>query len=323
MKGWLMTEPGPPDSLALVDLPDPEPRREWVLINVKAFGLNRSELYTRQGHSGDAVTLPRVLGIECVGTVADAGGTDLEVGQTVAAAMGGMGRTHHGGYATKTLIPQDNVYPIETTLDWTTLGALPETYLTAWGALIDACGLQSDHTVLIRGGTSSVGMAAISIANHLGATVIATTRNPDKTSALHEAGAHHTVIDEGAVADRVRQLVPGGVDRAVELVGRLATIEDSLLAMRPRGVLSLVGFLGDEWDYGLPWPPSTVRLTMYSSDTLTTATATPVLQSIVDRVAAGSYRANIHEALDFGDVPRGHTIMESNLATGKLVVRTP
>lgn len=320
MKAWLMTRPGPPDTLELIDLPDPEPREGWVLIDVKAFGLNRSELYTRQGHSGDAVTLPRVLGIECVGTVAHGGGTDIEGGETVAAAMGGLGRTHHGGYATKTLIPRNNVFPLSTGLDWPTLGALPESYLTAWGALIEACDLQPGHAVLIRGGTSSVGFAAISIAAHLGATVIATTRNPDKVAALLEAGADHVVIDEGTVADKVRQLAPEGVDAVVELVGQPSTIEDSLLAIRPRGVLSLVGFLGDQWDYGLPWPPSTVRMTRYSSDTLTAATTTPVMQTIVDRVAAGDYRSNIHEVVDFAEVPRAHTLMEVNLASGKLVV---
>ena len=117
MKAWLMRQAGSPESLELVDLPDPEPREGWVLIDVMAFGLNRSELHTRQGQSGDAVTLPRVLGIECVGVVVDAGGTDLAVGRTVAAAMGGMGRTHDGGYATKALIPRSNVFPIDTSLD--------------------------------------------------------------------------------------------------------------------------------------------------------------------------------------------------------------
>jgi NADPH:quinone reductase-like Zn-dependent oxidoreductase len=323
MKAWLMTQSGPPDSLEMVDLADPEPREGWVLTDVKGFGMNRSELYTRQGHSGDAVSLPRVLGIECVGTVLDGGGTNLEVGQTVAAAMGGMGRTHHGGYATRTLIPDNNVFPLTTDLDWPTLGALPESYLTAWGALIDACDVRPGGTVLIRGGTSSVGFAAISIAAHLGATVIATTRNHDKVAALHNAGAHHVVLDEGTVAAKVREIAPGGVDAVVELVGLLASIEDSLLTLRPRGVLSLVGFLGDQWDYGLPFPPSTVRVTMFSSETFTAATTTPVLQAIVDRVAAGDYLSNIHEVLAFADVPRGHALMEANLASGKLVVEVP
>ena len=135
-------------------------------------------------------------------------------------------------------------------------------------------------------------------------------------------GADHVVIDKGSITDQVRQLVPDGVDAVVELVGKSETVEDSLLTIRPRGVLSLVGILGDQWDYPLPRPPSTIRISSYSSETLTTATATPVLQTIVDRVAVGSYQANIHQILDFTDLPQGHTHMEANLATGKLVVQT-
>ena len=85
--------------MELKEVPDPQSKKNWVLIRVKGFGLNRSELYTRQGYSGDSVTLPRILGIECVGEVIDGGGTDLISGQRVAAAMGSMGRKHDGGYA--------------------------------------------------------------------------------------------------------------------------------------------------------------------------------------------------------------------------------
>ena len=318
-----MREPGPPDSLERAELPDPKPRQGWVQIDVRAFGLNRSELYTRQGHSGDAVPLPRVLGIECVGTVLEPGGTDLEYGQTVAAAMGGMGRAFDGGYATQTLIPRRNVFPLQTELDWPTLGALPESYLTAWGALIEACDAQPGETILIRGGSSSVGLDAASIVNQLGADSIATTRNEDKRAALVAAGADHVLIDGGTIAQEVRNLAPDGVDHVIELVGTEETIADSLETLRPRGVLCLVGFLAGNWDYGLPWPPSTVRLTLYSSEHLAAETATPVLQAIVDGIPQCSYRANIHEVFDFEDLPRAHELMESGAAAGKLVVTTP
>lgn len=72
MKAWQIKSYGATDVFELNELPDPQPKKGWVLIEIKAFGINRSELYTRQGHSGDAVTLPRVLGIECVGEVLDA-----------------------------------------------------------------------------------------------------------------------------------------------------------------------------------------------------------------------------------------------------------
>ena len=318
-----MRAPGPPESLELTELPDPQPRDGWIHIDVKAFGLNRAELMTRQGHSGDAVPLPRVLGIECVGSVRDPGGTDLEPGQTVAAAVGGMGRRFDGGYATQVLLPRSNVFPLKTDLDWPTLGALPESYLTAWGALVDSCGLLLGETVLIRGGSSSVGLAAAAIANQRGATSIATTRSEAKRVALVAAGADHVVIDRGSIAEDVRELAPHGVDRVVELVGTEESIADSLQTLRPRGVLCLVGFLGGEWEYGLPWPPPTVRITFYTTEVTTAEAATPVLQEIVDGIPQCSYRANIHEVFDFEEVPRAHALMESNGAAGKLVVTTP
>lgn len=323
MQGWVMRAPGPPSSLELTELPDPEPRDGWVLVDIRAFGLNRAELMTRQGHSGDAVPLPRVLGIECVGSVLDAGGTDLELGQTVAVAVGGMGRKFDGGYATMGLFPRNNVLPVETELDWATLGALPESYLTAWGALVDSCGTRQGETVLIRGGSSSVGLAAASVADNLEATSIATTRSEAKRAAMVSAGAGEIVIDSGSIADQVRELAPDGVDRVVELVGTEASIADSLQTLRPRGVLCLVGFLGGEWEYGLPWPPPTVRITFYTTEVIRSETATPVLQRVIDGIPDCSYRANVHEVFDFDDVPRAHELMESNGAAGKLVVTTP
>jgi NADPH2:quinone reductase len=321
MKAYLMQEAGGPEVLQLVELPDPEPREGWILIDIKAFGLNRSELYTRQGHSGDEVTLPRVLGIECVGVVLDGGETDLQPGQKVGAAMGFMGRTYHGGYAEKTLVPRSNVYPVNTELPWEVLGGIPETYLTAWGAIMEGVGLQDRQTLLLRGGTSSVGMAGISIAKDLGCTVLATTRKEAKRARLEEAGADHVIIDYGRVEDEVRDLVPEGVHGVVELVGREHTIKDSLLCVRPKGTVCLVGFLGDEWGYEFfPWMPSTVKLTIYSSETLETQTATPALQHIVDKLEAGAYKDNIFRTFAFSELSKAHRMMEANQAAGKLVV---
>jgi NADPH:quinone reductase-like Zn-dependent oxidoreductase len=107
MRAIRVHRPGEPEVLKIEDLPRPEPRTGRVRIRVRAFGLNRSELYTRQGHS-PSVRFPRVLGIECVGVVDDAGGSDLAAGQTVAALMGEMGRAYDGGYAEYTLVPRES-----------------------------------------------------------------------------------------------------------------------------------------------------------------------------------------------------------------------
>lgn len=322
MKAWQINGYGSPEVFNLVNLPDPSSKDGWILIDVKAFGINRSELYTRQGHSGDAVTIPRVLGIECVGVVIDGGGTDLEPGQKVGAAMGNMGRLFDGGYAEKTLVPRNNVYPVETNLDWEIFGALPETYLTAWGVINEAIGLEKGTSLLIRGGTSSVGLAATNIAHEMGCAVLSTTRNESKVPAMKAAGVDHIIIDDGEIASKVKSIIPEGVAGVIELVGIEKTIKDCLLATAPKGTVGMVGFLGDTWDYKFfPWMPSTVKLTLYSTETLTTEFATPALQQIVDRVENGRYSPNIHHIFNFDELPKAHQMMESNKASGKLVVR--
>ncbi len=99
MRAWVIDSPGGPEVLRLRQVPDPEPVEGSVRIDVEAFGLNRAEAVTRAGGSDEAVRFPRVIGVECVGRVAEAPGTDLVAGQTVAAAMGGMGRAYDGSYA--------------------------------------------------------------------------------------------------------------------------------------------------------------------------------------------------------------------------------
>ena len=308
--------------LNVSEIPDPHPKEGWVIIEIKAFGINRSELYTRQGHSGDAVTIPRVLGIECVGIVKDGGNTDLKPGQKVAAAMGFMGRKYDGGYAEQTRVPRSNVFPIETDLDWTTFGALPEMYLTAWGAVKEAINLQPRQSLLIRGGSSSVGLAAVSIAKTMGCRVFATTRKIEKVSILKEAGVDHVLIDKGSVEKQIKAIVPNGVDGVVELVGIESTIKDCLKSTAPKGTVCMVGFLGNSWEYNFfPWMPSTVKLTIYSSETLHKDTATPALQTIIDDVELGSYKPHIYKVFDFSDLPKAHEMMEKNQAAGKLVVQ--
>ena len=184
MMAAVVHRPGKPEVLELREVLRPKSRSGWVLIKVMAFGLNRSELFTRQGHSGSAVTFPRILGIECVGVVEAAPDSPLEPGQKVAAVMGGMGRAYDGSYAEYTLVPEKYVMPVATALPWETLAAIPEAFLTAWGSLVTSLNVRKGNTLLIRSGTSSVGMAAATLAKSLGVTVVATTRSAAKKQAL-------------------------------------------------------------------------------------------------------------------------------------------
>lgn len=320
MRAYRVVAPGGPEVLVHRELPDPEPEDGKVVIRVRAFGLNRSELYTRRGQSGDAVTFPRVLGIECVGEVVAAPGTNLRPGQKVAAAMGNMGRRYDGGYAEMTKVPRSQVMPFDSDLPWSVLGALPETYYTAWISIVDEMNVGPGQTILIRGGTSAAGVAATSVAKHLGATVIATTRREAKREALERAGVDHVVIDDGSIHTAVLDRAPSGVDGVLELVGSVEAIADSMQTLREGGVMCHTGLLADEWDKALPSMPDGVRYVFANSESVETTRFTPITQTIVDRVAAGRYRANLFRTFRFEELPDAHRLMEANGATGKLVV---
>lgn len=217
MKAVVLDAPGPASSLRVEQRPIPEPQPGWVLIRVHAFGLNRSELHTRLGLA-EGVTFPRVLGIEAVGVVASAPAGEVAPGQQVMTMMGGMGRVFDGGYAEYTVVPAKQVIPFDSTLPWSVLGAVPEMLQTAYGSLTVGLDIQPGQSLLIRGGTSSVGMAAAILAKRRGLTVLSTTRRESKVGALRQIGVDHPLIDDGDVAAQVHRRLGGGVDAA--LAGR-------------------------------------------------------------------------------------------------------
>lgn len=176
MRAIVLEAHGPPEALTIREVPVPDPSEGWVLIEVKAFGLNRSEWHTRLGLA-DGVSFPRVLGIEATGVVARCPGGEVAVGQQLIAMMGGMGRTFDGGYAQYTCVPAGQVIAFRSDLDWATLGAVPEMLQTAHGSLTVGVDAQPGQSILIRGGTSSIGMATAVPAKQRNMTVLSATRN--------------------------------------------------------------------------------------------------------------------------------------------------
>lgn len=320
MKAVVVREGGPPEVLKVEEAPTPEPKEGWVLIRVKAFGLNRSEMFTGQGHSPN-VKFPRVLGIECVGLIEDANGSNFKKGQKVAAIMGGMGRDFDGGYSEYVCVPRTNVFPIETDLGWEIIGAIPEMFQTAYGSLTSGLDIKGGQTLLIRGGTSSIGMAATSIAKNMGLRVISTTRNPDKIEQLKEHGVDQVIVDDGAIVSKLRESFPDGVDRVLELVGN-STLRDSLKCAKPGGIVCMTGILGNAWTLSEFTPmgdiPHTVRLTVYMGEAKNLSRE--LLQEFVDGVANGKNQIKIDRTFTIDEIVEAHRYMESNQASGKLVV---
>ncbi len=322
MRAAVIYEPGGPEVLKLEKRPVPTPQAGWVLIKVKAFGLNRSELFTRQGHSPN-VPFPRILGIEAVGAVEEAPDGEFRPGQIVATAMGGMGRQFDGGYAEYTCVPASQVQAVKTSLDWPTLGALPEMIQTAWGSLHTALELKAGQTLLIRGGTTSVGLAAAVLAKQHGATVSATTRQPEREALLRENGAEHVFIDSGTIAGDVHAAIPGGVDRVLELVGT-TTLLDSLQCAAPKGVVCMTGMVGNRWEFDRFSPmgaiPTSVKLTTYAGGA-EDFVKTP-LQAFIDELEAGRTQLRVGQVFNLDDIVEAHRCLEENRAAGKIVVLT-
>jgi NADPH:quinone reductase-like Zn-dependent oxidoreductase len=321
MRAIVLEKFGGPDSLVIKDIPEPEPKAGYAVIQVKAFGINHAEMHMRRGEWAEA---DPVSGIECVGLVKSCPGGEFPVGAKVAALMGGLGRTIHGSYAEYTRASVSNVALIESDLPWSVLAAIPETYATAWTCLFRNLDVQREQLLVIRGATSSFGQAALKMAVNAGARVIATTRNPDRFSMLEKLGAWRCEIERRDLSKHIAEAKT--IDAVLDLVGNTVML-DSLAMLRRGGRSCLAGWLG-----GLdPIPdfnpllqmPSGVYLTFFGSFVFGTPgfpLSDVPLQQIAADAAAGRLDVKPARVFRFEEIREAHRVMEASEASGKLVV---
>jgi len=237
--------------------------------------------------------------------------------------MGGMGRAFDGGYAEYVVVPAAQVIAFTSHLSWEQLGAVPEMLQTAYGSLTVGVQASPGQSLLIRGGTSSIGLALTVLAKRAGLTVFATTRREQARAQLERLGVDHVLVDDGAIATQVRQILPAGVEGAVELVGA-NVLKDTLRAVRPGGTVCFTGMLSDTWTitdfYPMDWLPNGVRLTAYSGEAADLGAS--VLQDFLDAVSRGQATIPLGRVYRFDEIVQAHHDMEAGTVSGKGVVLT-
>ena len=338
MKAVVLKKPCSAEELEISEIPLPKIKPGWVLIKIKAFGINRAEIMTRNGYS-PSVMLPRVIGIECVGIIEDPSDSSFRKGEPVFSMMKGMGREFDGSYAEYTLVPATQVYRLDYDIfknldrqyenglnntdkaefsEWAKIAAYPELYYTAYGSLFKSLKLKSGEVLLIRGGTGSVALAAVQLAKAVNAKVIATTRNKSKESLLKKKGVDIVITEDQFFEENLKSHCPYGVDKVLELIGA-PTLKSSLKMTVQGGIVCMTGCLGG-WVVEQFEPLEDIISESY----LTSFESTSVKKETVDEmfrfISENDIEPPISMVFTLDEISRAHRYLESGNANGKVVV---
>ncbi len=331
---------GGPEVLRVENLPEPRPAAGEVLVRMLAVSVNHLDLWVRAGMPGVNLPLPLILGCDGVGEVVELGANVAgpAVGTRVVVEPGTSSGTsahdlagndhlsddyqirgeHYDGLCRELVcLPARQVFPLPQGVDTTVGAAAGLVYLTAWGMLVSRANLQRGESVLVIGGTSGVGMAAIQIAKHIGARVITTASTAEKRKHTLQLGADHALDPTQAGWEReVRGLTAGrGADVVVEHVGP-ATWDQSMRTLGRNGRLVTCG--------GTTGPKVSVTLPHLFMKNLSVLGSTmgprAALPQIFANIQSGAYRPTVDRVLPLSQVAAAHELLEARKVTGKIVL---
>ncbi|WP_129841355.1 NAD(P)H-quinone oxidoreductase [Streptomyces sp. RFCAC02] len=318
-----VTEPGGPQNLVWTQAPDPEVRAGEVLIDVAAAGVNRADVLQRQGFYDPPPGASVHPGLECSGRVVAVGDgvTGWRPGDEVCALLSG------GGYAERVAVPAGQVLPIPGGVDLTTAGGLPEVVCTVWSTVFRQAGLRAGETLLVHGGGSGIGTAAVQIAKALGARVAVTAGSAEKLERCAALGADILInYREQDFPAALRGATDGhGADVVLDIIGA-KYLARNIDALAPNGRITVIGFQGGatgELDF---------RALMAKRGSIASASlrARPaaekaeivasVREHVWPLIADGRVRPVVDRTVPMHDAAEAHRVMEASGHTGKIVL---
>lgn len=313
MKAVVINKAGGPEVLEIENRDIPEATEEQSVIKIHAFPVHRYEVLTREGGS-PSVKFPRVIGIEAVGEIyATSKTSNLKKGQKVITFMGGLGREFDGSYQEYALVPDNIIYPVTFNGTWTELASYPETFYTAFGAL-KATRLSKGQSLLVRGGTTGVGMAVLLLGHALGLSVTSTTRQEKRKEFLLDLGATEVILDNNNQLETTKKF-----DGVIDMVG-VPAVEDSLAHLNDGGTYTLVGMLTGEWIWREFDPFTNLGnkyATMYDSSIVNADTVTDMF-NIINEKHLQLPIAKVFKFTDIADAQR--YVMKKDRPIGQVIV---
>src|SRR5580692_11651674 len=330
MKAVRIHEFGGPEVLRYEDVPDPQPRKDQILVRIKACALNHLDIWVRKGLPG--VNLPHILGSDIAGEIVAVGAyvSGFKTGQRVVLApmhfcnhcakcVGGLqnqcreftalGNGVDGGNCELIAVPPVNVIPIPESLDFNQAASVPLVFLTAWHMLVGRAGIRLGQTVLVLGAGSGVGIAAIQVAKLFHARVITTAGDEHKLEKARELGADYGINHyQQKISEEVKQITnKEGVDIVVEHVGA-ATWEQSMKCLKPAGILVTCGATtGPNASFDLRFLYSR-QLSLLGSYMGTMGE----LYEVLGHVFAGHLRPVVDRTVPLKDIRTAHEHMEKS-----------